>query len=692
MILLVRAWLKLRRETLVRGVSVGVVVIVAVIWSIPLLAGPPLGSRDVYAYAAQGRMAAEGLDVYEAGPEALGNDPLLNAVDPLYLDAPVVYGPVFVSMSAGLSEQVGGGLVASVLAFRALAVLGLAVAAVAVCDITRGLGRNTADAMVLTIANPLILLHLVSGAHNEAIMLAFLMAGVAVGRRPHLRHLGIALCAFAAVIKVPAVLGAVFLAWPWVVAASSIRLRAARLAVAAGETMLVITLATRFTGWGWGWIDAILNATPVDAYLSITRVVGGGVLLATGLDAGAVLGTARLAGLFIAGLVTLFLLLRGRQSAPVALGWSLLLLAILHPTTQPWYLTWGLLLLAAATAGERNRAYVSLCAAAAFVVLPVGPQLGLVLLENSSVFPIVLAMAALAVLTLSPMPVPTPRRRTGLSNDLTTVIVPTRNEAPNVAPLVERIVAETAELRASGRRLDILFVDDSSDDTPRAVDEAAALNSEVEVRLYHRAAAERWGGLGGAVVDGFERARGNTAVVIDGDLQHPPSTIPLLLAALDTERADVVVASRRIPGGSDGDGFTPFRRAASAGLGSAVRWLFPTRVRPVTDPLSGFFAVRLGAVDLARLNPDGFKILLEVLATHGRLVTTEVAYQFSGRNEGVSKASMSQAGRFLGHVVDLRIRTSRPWAGAASSIHSTNRPDYLVSSLSAEPREKASVR
>jgi hypothetical protein len=183
LILLVRAWLKLRRDAHRVGSTVGSVVLIVVVWSLPLLAGPPMGSRDVYAYAAQGRLAAEGFDVYAEGPAALGDDPILDAVDPLYLEAPVVYGPVFVALSSAVTERTGGGLVLPILAFRALAVLGLAVAAFGVWDIARGLGRDPVDALVLAVANPLVLLHLVSGAHNEALMLAFLVGGVALGRR-----------------------------------------------------------------------------------------------------------------------------------------------------------------------------------------------------------------------------------------------------------------------------------------------------------------------------------------------------------------------------------------------------------------------------------------------------------------------------------------------------------------------------
>ena len=82
--------------------------------------------------------------------------------------------------------------------------------------------------------------------------------------------------------------------------------------------------------------------------------------------------------------------------------------------------------------------------------------------------------------------------------------------------------------------------------------------------------------------------------------------------------------------------------------------------------MSGFFAFRTGSVDLELLQPDGFKILLEVLATHPELTVEELPYRFGQREGGVSKASVSRGGtRFMGHLVDLRIRTSGAWAGAA---------------------------
>ncbi len=667
LILLVRAWLLLRRHHLTSGLSVGALTIVVLLWAGPLLIGPPLGSRDVYAYAAQGRLAEQGYDVYSDGPAELGDDdPVLAPVDPLYRDSPVLYGPVFVSMSSTVSAVAGDRVIAAVLAFRMMAVVGLTFAALAVHDLAKGFKRDPVDALILAVANPLVLFHLISGAHNEAIMLGFLVGGVAVARRPRLFHLGIALCAFAAAIKLPAILAVAFVGWPWALEADRLDRRLGRLALVGAEALLVIAAAGRLTGWGWGWVDAITRSQPVDAYLSVTRVLGGGVSMVTGFEVDAVLSAARLLGLLAAVAITGLLLFRRHGSWPTALAWSLLLWAILHPTTQPWYLTWGLMLLAATSGGERNRGLITGCVVAMFVVLPIGPQLGLVVLDDTGTATLIGAVLVLCLLTFSPTKHSPAHRRPGLDPDLVSVIVPTRHEAGNVGPLVAEL-NEVARSRALGnRRFEVLFVDDSDDDTPAAIERLIATDataSGVAVRLVHRRAGERWGGLGGAVVDGFGCAAGAVAVVMDGDLQHPPSSIPTLVRAVDGGDG-LTLASRRVPGGTDGVGLTPTRRRLSLSAAGLARWVFPGPVGRVSDPMSGFFAVRLGVIDLNRLHPDGFKILMEVLATHPKIPVGERPFEFVVRTHGMSKASASEVVRFLGHLINLRIRTSRVWGGS----------------------------
>jgi alpha-1,6-mannosyltransferase len=680
LIILVRAWLLLRRHHLTREtLGVGAVVVVVVIWALPLLVGPPLGSRDVYAYAAQGRMVEQGLDPYTEGPAELGlDDPVLAPVDPLYREAPAPYGPVFVSLSSVISAAAGDRVVAAVLGFRLVAVLGVIAAGFAVHDLARGSKRDPIDALILAVANPLVLFHLVSGAHNEAIMLAFLVSGVALARRPRFLHLGIAVCAFAAAIKLPAILAVVFLGWPWAIEARGLGRRLGRLVLVGAEALAVIAAAGQLTGWGWGWVDAIINAQPVDAYLSVTRVLGGAVSVVTGLDLELVVGGARLAGVLLAVGVSALLLLRRRGSWPAALAWSLMLFAVLHPTTQPWYLTWGVMLLAATSAGERNRALVATCGVAVFLVLPIGPQLGWVVLDSTGRVTLVLAALLLMSLTVSPAPERGDRRRRILDPDLVSIVVPTRHEAANVGPLVAGLAATlTGPTCPPARRVEVVFVDDSDDATPEVIETLPGYAAErdreaggptvaagsMTVRLLHRGPEARWGGLGGAVSDGLAAARGEVAVVMDGDLQHPPATIPDLVAAIEAG-ADVAVASRRVPGGGDGEGLTPTRRVLSLAATGLARWLFPSSVGRVADPLSGFFAVRTAAVDVDRLHPDGFKILVELVATHPRLDLSEVPFRFVGRTQGLSKASASEGLRYLSHLIDLRIRTSRVWAGA----------------------------
>ncbi|MEL6981089.1 MAG: polyprenol phosphomannose-dependent alpha 1,6 mannosyltransferase MptB [Actinomycetota bacterium] len=667
LIILVRAWLLLRKRHLTDGpLSVGAVVAVVVIWALPLLAGPPLGSRDVYAYAAQGRMAEQGLDVYADGPEELGpDDPLLAPVDPLYRDTPSPYGPVFVSLSSLVVTVAGDGAVAAVFGFRLLAVLGMLAAGVAVHDLARGSGRDPIDALILAVANPLILFHLVSGAHNEAIMLGFLVSGVALARRPRFLHLGLALCAFAAAIKLPAILAVAFLGWPWALEAKGIARRAGRLAVVGAEALAVIAAAGRLTGWGWGWVDALTNAKPVDAYLSVTRLVGGGVSVATGLDVDLVLAQARLIGMALAVGISALLLLRRASSWPTALAWSLMLFAVLHPTTQPWYLTWGVMLVAATSAGERNRTLVATCAVALFSVLPIGPQMGLVVLDSVGRLTLVAAAILLLVLTVSPASASNGRRRRDLDEDLISIVVPTRHEADNIEPLVAGIALEAARSPSLVHRpVEVLFVDDSDDETPERIEAVAADTARpVRVRLLHRRPEDRWGGLGGAVVDCLAVVGGQVAVVMDGDLQHRPDSIPELVEAID-RGAGLAAASRRVAGGTYGEGLTPTRRVLSLVATGLARRLFPSSVGRLTDPLSGFFALRVGAIDIDRLHPDGFKILVELVATHPGLAVREVPFRFVNRTQGLSKASASEGLRYLGHLIDLRIRTSRVWAGA----------------------------
>lgn len=226
-----------------------------------------------------------------------------------------------------------------------------------------------------------------------------------------------------------------------------------------------------------------------------------------------------------------------------------------------------------------------------------------------------------------------------------TVVVPTFNEGPNVAELVRRIEAATADLDA-----EVLFVDDSTDDTPEQVATVAA-SAGIPVRITHR--DQPTGGLSGAVVAGLRAATTPWSIVMDGDLQHPPELIPVLLRTARATSADVVVASRYCGAGDAGGLDGRRRRWVSKASSALARSMFPIRLRNVTDPMTGFFAVRTGAVDLDALRPRGFKVLLEILARN-KLTVVEEPFVFGERHAGQSKASLTQGWRYLQQLAALR--------------------------------------
>jgi dolichol-phosphate mannosyltransferase len=228
------------------------------------------------------------------------------------------------------------------------------------------------------------------------------------------------------------------------------------------------------------------------------------------------------------------------------------------------------------------------------------------------------------------------------------LVIPTFNESANVAELLARL----ADALPEEVPCEVIFVDDSTDDTPAVITEAAR-RSRLVVSVRHRQVAE--GGLGGAVVQGLREAAAPWIVVMDADLQHPPALVSELVAAGERAEADLVVATRYAGGGSrDGLG-GGFRKFASGGSTFLAKAVFPRRLRDVSDPMSGFFAVRAAALDADLLRPLGYKILLELIVRCRLRRITEVPYQFQDRFAGESKASLTEGLRFLRHLMVLRL-------------------------------------
>ncbi|WP_329315870.1 polyprenol phosphomannose-dependent alpha 1,6 mannosyltransferase MptB [Streptomyces sp. NBC_01278] len=370
LVLLVTAWWRLG-VVLRQGEPVGPGQLRPVLWSwaLPLVPGPLLFSNDAYSYVAQGALAGRGWDVYQLGPAALGG-PLADNVPQMWRDAPAPYGPLAVAATRAVVAVTGEHhTVAAVLGMRLVALcgLGLIVWGIRRLAAERGSGSGSglsgsgagtewgrggeAGALWATVLNPLALVHLVGGAHNEALMLGLMVAGLVAFRRGHW-VLGTAVLTWAALVKVPAAV-ALLCAAAWSVGTMPDRrsgwLRGAGIALA-GLKALVLGVAA--CGQGWGWLTTLRGPAQVYTVLSpstdVGRVLG---LLSEGFGVGTAAGAiaaARSVGLLLGVCAVAFCAWRAPRTGPeYATGTALLGLVVTAPVVQPWYVLWGAVPLAA---------------------------------------------------------------------------------------------------------------------------------------------------------------------------------------------------------------------------------------------------------------------------------------------------------------------------------------------------------
>ncbi len=239
----------------------------------------------------------------------------------------------------------------------------------------------------------------------------------------------------------------------------------------------------------------------------------------------------------------------------------------------------------------------------------------------------------------------------GRQAPLLSIILPTRNESGNVHLLLSRIESAT-----QGIPTQVVFVDDSTDETPQVIQEIGDL-FPLTTTLIVRKPEERTDGLGGAVVRGLQAAQAPWVCVMDADLQHPPEIIPLMLDRAQKSNADMVIASRRTAH-SNAKSLGAWRTAVSRSLDTLARMMFPSHLRKVSDPLTGFFLLRKEGIQVDQLRPRGFKILLEILVRFPKLRVAEVPFEFGTRHAGKSKASPNEVFKYLSLLWTLRFGNS----------------------------------
>ena len=229
------------------------------------------------------------------------------------------------------------------------------------------------------------------------------------------------------------------------------------------------------------------------------------------------------------------------------------------------------------------------------------------------------------------------------------LIIPTLREAANLGPLMERI---RPSLDSLGIQYELIVVDDDSRDGTDAIVSALS-RQDPRIRLLTRTGTR---GLSGAVMHGWQNTDANVLGVIDSDLQHPPELLPHLWQALQ-DGADVAVGSRYVQQASR-QGLNWFRHSVS----QLAIWVTLPLQRPgilVHDPMSGFFLVRRSCVQDVDVQPDGFKILLEILVRGDIHSAVEVPFKFDRRHAGISKAGVPVAAAYIKLLARLwRLRLS----------------------------------
>jgi alpha-1,6-mannosyltransferase len=396
-VMMALAWLMLGRFALGnRRMSRGDLDRTLLVWVLPLLIAPPMYSKDVYSYLAQSQISLEGLDPYRVGPASgLGLSHIFTlSVPTLWRETPAPYGPLFLWIGRGISAITGENIVAAVLCHRLVELLGVGLIVWATPRLARRCGVAEVSALWLGAANPLLIMHLVAGVHNEALMLGLMLAGaefalrgvdaprllpaswkmapatMPAGGRRRSRALGIppdweplgmlvagaVLIVLSSQVKLPSLLALGFVTMALAYRCGG-TLRALLLA---GGGMATLSLAVMaLVGWasglGFGWIYTLGTANVVRSWMSPPTLLAlgtgqVGILLGLGDHTTAVLGLTRAIGVLIITVMVAWLLLavfRGRLHPIGGLGVALGITVLLFPVVQPWYLLWAIIPLAA---------------------------------------------------------------------------------------------------------------------------------------------------------------------------------------------------------------------------------------------------------------------------------------------------------------------------------------------------------
>ena len=475
-VMMALAWLMLGRFALgSRRMSRGDLDRTLLLWTLPLLPAPPMYSKDVYSYLAQSQISLEGLDPYRVGPASgLGLSHVFTlSVPTLWRETPAPYGPLFLWIGRGISALTGENIVAAVLCHRIVELMGVGLIVWATPRLARRCGVAEVSALWLGAANPLLIMHLVAGVHNEALMLGLMLAGSEFALRgldaPRLmptswRHGpdwepmgmligGAILITLSSQVKLPSLLalGFVTMALAYRCGGS---LRALLLAAGgmAALSLAVMAIVGWASGLGFGWIYTLGTANVVRSWMSPPTLLAlgtgqVGILLGLGDHTTSVLGLTRAIGVLIITVMVAWLLVsvfRGRLHPIGGLGVALGITVLLFPVVQPWYLLWAIIPLAAwaTRTGFREAVIVVTLIVGIFGPTANGDRFALFQIVDATVASAVIVLALIALtytrLPWRPLPPnPAETARPDTPADADTVSASETPETPQATPRPE---------------------------------------------------------------------------------------------------------------------------------------------------------------------------------------------------------------------------------------------------------------
>ena len=358
--LMLIAWIWLGRCVIEGRATENQMVATTGFWLAPLLLSVPVFSRDTYSYLAQGALLRDGLDPYVVGPVENPNV-LLDNVSPIWTTTTAPYGPAFILVAKFVTMLVGDNVVAGTMVLRLCMLPGLALLIWAAPRIARHIGTNGAAALWICALNPLVIIHLMGGVHNEMLMVGLMMAGIALTmqRRP---VPGVALVAVGVAVKATAGLALPFLVWVWVRQLRERRQMSAVTAFVVAAVGCVVIFVAVFAvlsvaaGVGLGWLTALAGSVKIINWLTVPTAAANLINVFGGLFVGvefyAVLEMTRLAGIGIIVVALPVLWWRFRhddREALIGIAGVMVVVVLFVPAALPWYYTWPLAVMSALT-------------------------------------------------------------------------------------------------------------------------------------------------------------------------------------------------------------------------------------------------------------------------------------------------------------------------------------------------------